>query len=415
MADKVGQISELQNRVNDAAYDAQTAATRLQIATDSPSVNKAAENVKEVAHNATKAIDSIVQEHQDSAERSEGTKSATVPAEESSSAPLSEREKQADTEQTAKISVAAKQLEDELKEITETMEKAAEGEGSSTGKVGMSSAPLYKSTIRAVKALELLARKRAGENVQLSHVMKIIWMVWAVICVSIVYSTGWIKSSELWQSAMVGICVGVMLAGVYHYNRRKKNESNQRFAMIPGAKGIQYLVHHIPSWISFSEREKVEWLNRVIAKAWPFYDAAICAEVKKQVEPLLKESKPAFIKSIFFQKLTFGDAPFRVEGVRVYDDNPENVKIDIDFRWAGDMVVHIAIQLPAGGSATRMVPKVSDVAVSGTARIILMPLVPEIPGFGAATVSLMQPPIVKFHLDFGAAFGGSYSAKMIQV
>lgn len=61
-----------------------------------------------------------------------------------------------------------------------------------------------------------------------------------------------------------------------------------------------------------------------------------------------------------------------------------------------------------------MVPKVSDMAVSGTARIILSPLLPEIPGFGAATVSLMKPPVVKFHLDFGAAFGGSYTANAIK-
>lgn len=58
-------------------------------------------------------------------------------------------------------------------------------------------------------------------------------------------------------------------------------------------------------------------------------------------------------------------------------------------------------------------PQVSDMAVSGTLRVILSPLLPEIPGFGAATISLMRPPVVKFHLDFGAAFGGSYTAKAI--
>ena len=37
--------------------------------------------------------------------------------------------------------------------------------------------------------------------------------------------------------------------------------------MIPGAKGIQSLVHHIPSWLSFSPTEKMEWLNKLLSEA----------------------------------------------------------------------------------------------------------------------------------------------------
>lgn len=53
--------------------------------------------------------------------------------------------------------------------------------------------------------------------------------------------------------------------------------------------------------------------------------------------------------------------------------------------------------------------------LSGTMRVILKPLLPEIPGFGAAVVSLRKPPIVRFHLDFGKSLGGSYSAGAIKV
>jgi hypothetical protein len=60
----------------------------------------------------------------------------------------------------------------------------------------------------------------------------------------------------------------------------------------------------------------------------------------------------------------------------------------VAFRWAGDANIALAIELPAGGEATRMVPKVSDLQVAGVARVTLTPLVPEIPGFGAAVISL---------------------------
>jgi hypothetical protein len=37
--------------------------------------------------------------------------------------------------------------------------------------------------------------------------------------------------------------------------------------------------------------------------------------------------------------------------------------LQVDYRWAGDANIFLAIELPAGGQATRMVPKVSNLAV----------------------------------------------------
>lgn len=255
----------------------------------------------------------------------------------------------------------------------------------------------------------LSLQKKAKRNIQGKTIVYLLWALWAMALIFFIRFFK-LNGSELHWSGGIGVFFGIAGSGLYRINRRWKNERSQRLAMIPGAKGIQRLVHHIPSWISFSDTEKMEWLNNILAKAWPFYDAAICAEVKSQVEPLMEQFRPPFIKRIYFKKLTFGDAPFRVEGIRVDEKQIDRVQIEIDFRWAGDANIFLAIELPAGGSATRMVPKVSDMAVSGTLRVILSPLLPEIPGFGAATISLMKPPVVKFHLDFGAAFGGSYSA-----
>jgi len=252
-------------------------------------------------------------------------------------------------------------------------------------------------------------QKKAKRNIQGRTIVFALWAMWTAVLIYFIRYFK-LKGPELHWSSGIGVFFGIAGAALYRINRRWKNERSQRLAMIPGAKGIQRLVHHIPSWISFSDTEKMEWLNTVLEKAWPFYDAAICAEVKTQVEPLMEQFRPPFIRRIYFKKLTFGDAPFRVEGIRVDEKQLDRVQIEVDFRWAGDANIFLAIELPAGGNATRMVPKVSDMAVSGTLRVILSPLLPEIPGFGAATISLMKPPVVKFHLDFGAAFGGAISA-----
>ena len=129
---------------------------------------------------------------------------------------------------------------------------------------------------------------------------------------------------------------------------------------------------------------------------------------------------PGLIKKISFKTLTFGDAPFRVENIWVEDNgdgsSPEDgVLLEVAFRWAGEANIAIAIDLPAGGDLTRMVPKVTDLRVAGVARVRLSPLVDAIPGFGAALVALRRPPLIHFNLDFGAAFGGSYTARAIRL
>ena len=62
--------------------------------------------------------------------------------------------------------------------------------------------------------------------------------------------------------------------------------------------------------------------------------------------------------------------------------------MQVALRWAGDANIAIAIELPAGGEATRMVPKISDLHIQAVGRVMLAPLVGEIPGFGAAVIAL---------------------------
>lgn len=65
------------------------------------------------------------------------------------------------------------------------------------------------------------------------------------------------------------------------------------------------------------------------------------------------------------------------------------VNLQIGFRWDGEGVnIAVAIELFAGGDAARMVPKVTDLQMSGVIRVLLAPLCPEIPCFGAAVVAL---------------------------
>ncbi|KAL4424271.1 hypothetical protein ABPG75_001572 [Micractinium tetrahymenae] len=272
-----------------------------------------------------------------------------------------------------------------------------------------------KTAAQARAALEAAAEVEAQKSIPGSAIFKAAFAGWVGL-VALFIKLLKLVSWELVFGGACGVGFGVLLAAWYRLNRQRKDERRQLLGVIPGAKGMQELLHHIPTWISFRETEKMEWLNRILEKVWPYYDEAICKLVKEQVEPLMMQYKPpGLIKKIYFQKLTFGDDPFRVEGIRVDKDTSDGeICIEVDYRWAGDANIFLAIELPAGGQATRMVPKVSNLAVSGTLRVILKPLLPEVPGFGAAVVSLRKPPIVRFNLNFGKSLGGGYSAGAIK-
>jgi hypothetical protein len=53
-----------------------------------------------------------------------------------------------------------------------------------------------------------------------------------------------------------------------------------------------------------------------------------------------------------------------------------------------------------------MVPQVKDIAASGTARLVLRPLLPVAPGFGAVLVSLVKAPRVRWAPAASAAAAG---------
>jgi len=78
------------------------------------------------------------------------------------------------------------------------------------------------------------------------------------------------------------------------------------------------------------------------------------------------------------------------KGTLVWLANPlflerETLGVQMSFRLSGNSNIEIAAEIVGG---TRVVPKVTDLHVSGVARVILSPLLPEVPGFGAMVFSL---------------------------
>ena len=164
------------------------------------------------------------------------------------------------------------------------------------------------------------------------------------------------RSVALLWGAGPGALLGAALSLLYHRNRERSRLLRDVLNLTPGRKGLHAVLGGVPAWVSFQDREKAEWLNRMLGELWPYYDKAIAKAVRDAVEPLMEQYKPpGLIKRIYFKTLTFGDAPFRIENIWVEDEGEEHVLLEVAFRWAGEANIAIAIDLPAGGDFTRYV------------------------------------------------------------
>ncbi|KIZ02297.1 hypothetical protein MNEG_5658 [Monoraphidium neglectum] len=88
-------------------------------------------------------------------------------------------------------------------------------------------------------------------------------------------------------STAVGLLGGVAFAYLYSKNAKRKQQYLQLLSQDPGLKGCQYLLGCVPSWISLTDREKMEWFNKLLGELWPYYDRGICKVVKEVVEPIM--------------------------------------------------------------------------------------------------------------------------------
>ncbi|PNH08684.1 Synaptotagmin-2 [Tetrabaena socialis] len=219
-------------------------------------------------------------------------------------------------------------------------------------------------------------------------------------------SVGRLVYSLLW-----GLVLGLGLSALFYINRKKKVETNELLSVNLGMKGVQLVAGGLPSWFNVSHKEKLEWMNDLILEVWPYIDKGVCGMIKDitaQTMPEVLKTLPAalsgIVKSIGFKHLTFGSAPFRIESMWVSAEDKDRLVMEVAVKWCGDPNITLAIEIPGG---QKLCPRIMDISLMATIRIVLNPLVARIPGFVGAMATVPKPPLIKYRLDFGKAMGGS--------
>ncbi|XP_021277107.1 synaptotagmin-5 [Herrania umbratica] len=148
-----------------------------------------------------------------------------------------------------------------------------------------------------------------------------------------------------------------------------------------------------PSWVVFSQRQKLNWLNQHLTKIWPYVDKAASDLIKASVEPVLEQYRPIILSSLKFSKFTLGSVAPQFTGVSIVEDEADGVTMEMEMQWDANSSIILDIKTYLGVS---LPVQVKDIGFTGVFRLIFKPLVNEFPCFGAVCFSLRK----KKKLDF---------------
>ncbi|XVE99297.1 hypothetical protein REPUB_Repub03eG0186600 [Reevesia pubescens] len=164
------------------------------------------------------------------------------------------------------------------------------------------------------------------------------------------------------------------------------------------------LLPDIPLWVKCPDYDRVDWLNKFVTDMWPYLDKAICARIRSMTEPIFAEYIGKFqIEAIEFDNLSLGTLPPEIHGLKVCETNENELVLEPAVRWASNPNIVLVLKL----LSFRITVQLVDLQVSMAPRIILKPLVPTLPCFATAAVSLLEKPDV----DFGmSVLGGDIMA-----
>ncbi|KAL1272374.1 hypothetical protein QQF64_028236 [Cirrhinus molitorella] len=142
----------------------------------------------------------------------------------------------------------------------------------------------------------------------------------------------------------------------------------------------------LPSWVNFPDVEKVEWLNKVIQQAWPYIGQYLEKLLTETIAPSIRGSS-THLQTLSFTKVDFGGKPMKVVGVKAHTENDKGqILLDVYISYVGDVEINVEVKryfCKAG---------VKGIQLHGMMRVILEPLIGNVPIVGAVTMFFIQRP-----------------------
>ncbi|XP_056418289.1 extended synaptotagmin-1 [Hyla sarda] len=144
----------------------------------------------------------------------------------------------------------------------------------------------------------------------------------------------------------------------------------------------------LPSWVTFPDVEKVEWLNKILTQMWPFIGQYLEKLLIDTMAPLVRSCN-THLSTFHFTKISVGEKAPKVIGVKAHTEmDKKQIILDLNLSYVGDMEIDVEVKkyfCKAG---------VKGVQLHGMVRVILEPLIGDVPIIGAITLFFIRRPML---------------------
>uniref|UniRef100_F6RSH0 Extended synaptotagmin-1 n=1 Tax=Macaca mulatta TaxID=9544 RepID=F6RSH0_MACMU len=199
----------------------------------------------------------------------------------------------------------------------------------------------------------------------------------------------------VYLAGAVGLSVGFVLFGLALYLgwRRVRDEKERSLRAARQllddeeqltAKTLYMSHRELPAWVSFPDVEKAEWLNKIVAQVWPFLGQYMEKLLAETVAPAVRGSNP-HLQTFTFTRVELGEKPLRIIGVKVHPgQRKEQILLDLNISYVGDVQIDVEVK--------KYFCKVGKTKLHGVLRVILEPLIGDLPIVGAVSMFFIRRP-----------------------
>ncbi|KAI3370182.1 hypothetical protein L3Q82_024968 [Scortum barcoo] len=152
------------------------------------------------------------------------------------------------------------------------------------------------------------------------------------------------------------------------------------------SRNVSKIKRDFPAWVNFPDVEKVEWLNKVLQQVWPFVGQYLEKLLVETIAPSIRASS-SHLQTLSFTKVDMGDKAMKVVGIKAHTENDKGqVLLDLYISYVGNVEINVEVKryLCKAG--------VKGIQLHGMMRVILEPLIGDVPIVGAVTMFFIQRP-----------------------
>ncbi|XP_053734097.1 extended synaptotagmin-3 [Synchiropus splendidus] len=193
---------------------------------------------------------------------------------------------------------------------------------------------------------------------------------WVLLCMVMIT---WWKKNRQWKDVRIGSAI--------------KFVDDERIVIDKELQGGLQMA----SWIHFPDEEKVDWVNKVLEQAWPFFGMFMEKLLRNNIQPAVRQSSGA-LKTFSFTKIHFGHKPLKITGIKAYTHEVDHREVILDMNVCYESDVDID-----GEVKPALTAGVKGLTMKGMLRVILEPLIGQAPLVGGVTFFFIRRPTLEIN------------------